>query len=811
MRHIRFTLIVILAGIPRVTSAVSGDTLETSVPESVITVRDSATVALRSMERFRDRFLTAAMNGDRTALATVETARTKALTVLDRALSVPAVVEELPWPDRRALLGLALHEHNIEWSRTLWESYEAELGLLSGPGRGPNAFVLGLTADRLRSVTTPDDSASVASLIAFSRRAYGIAVEENFLLRDEAMYRLWQSADAEEDTALASSWADSLALRHPRSVRTPQIRLTRARAKQGQGEPAEALEEARLALPTHNSAELRWVMVMAALDLGFSREAARDLEHLIGSFGTHPLAGAALDKREALGRKDPGLALDTENWIRLVTHLLPNSESGTLDTLVAMSHNRTLSTELREQAGLEVVRFLYRAKQYSKAEGLLVQLRKSQVEETAEEADLHLGRIYRNTGRRGPMKRHYRAVIRRDGTQASLAFWELGRELESLARWSEAEAVYTEFMDRFEVTSRYRDVLFRRGFCRIRRNKPKAAAEDFQEAFRISRSGAQEEQAAFWLARTLRSLGEEKKALTAAKAGASTPEPVGGYGVLIREGFLSASDQISFTESHRYPEDGILAQVDPSEWPSRVQHHFQRGLRFAELGEVDVARMEWRRAETLGRRIPSLIQSLALVAAAFNVYPEGVGWARRAGESLSLGHPLQMGFKRLSYPPAFYGDVFHNSVKHDLDPAAIWALMRQESLYDRLAVSRVGALGLMQIMPYTLDGINRTAGKPLQPPEVLFRPDVNIALGIEFFSDRLEEFDQNLLPTLASYNAGESKTWEWLGRAGGDTEEVFLECIGYPETYNYARRILWLNWVYNAYYGPATGVRGELR
>ena len=41
---------------------------------------------------------------------------------------------------------------------------------------------------------------------------------------------------------------------------------------------------------------------------------------------------------------------------------------------------------------------------------------------------------------------------------------------------------------------------------------------------------------------------------------------------------------------------------------------------------------------------------------------------------------------------------------------------------------------------------------------------------------------------------------EWIERAKGDGEEVFMECIGYPETYDYVRRIYWNIWLYHRLY-----------
>jgi soluble lytic murein transglycosylase len=192
------------------------------------------------------------------------------------------------------------------------------------------------------------------------------------------------------------------------------------------------------------------------------------------------------------------------------------------------------------------------------------------------------------------------------------------------------------------------------------------------------------------------------------------------------------------------------------------------------------------------------------MAAADNVYPEGVRWANQGARSLPRMHPHRLGYERLAYPAAYYRLVTDAAQRHALNPWALWALMRQESFYDPGAVSRAGALGLMQVMPATMQRLVNASGTPAMAADALFVPRVNIAMGARYFADRLDEFSGRLLPTLASYNAGETKCWQWLKQADGDAEEVFIETIGYPETHDYVRRILWLTWVYEAYYGAGS-------
>jgi soluble lytic murein transglycosylase len=232
-----------------------------------------------------------------------------------------------------------------------------------------------------------------------------------------------------------------------------------------------------------------------------------------------------------------------------------------------------------------------------------------------------------------------------------------------------------------------------------------------------------------------------------------------------------------------------------------VAEHYRRGLELAELGEQGAARAEWTRAATLDRDRASLFEALALAAAVHHVYPEGVRWANRAADLLPRTDPLRTGYLRLGFPAVHYGRLMAEAMRHQVEPERLWAIIRQESLYDPLAVSGAGALGLMQILPATLRRIVREEGLAPLPSEALFRPALNLALGSGFFADRLEEFDYRLLPTLAAYNAGEGKARQWLEAADGDSDEVFVECIGYPETQGYVRRIVWLIWVYRSYYG----------
>jgi soluble lytic murein transglycosylase-like protein len=108
---------------------------------------------------------------------------------------------------------------------------------------------------------------------------------------------------------------------------------------------------------------------------------------------------------------------------------------------------------------------------------------------------------------------------------------------------------------------------------------------------------------------------------------------------------------------------------------------------------------------------------------------------------------------RASANPALDRRPYHSEVRaaaarFRLDPALIHAVIEAESKYDPNAVSRKGAIGLMQVMPET----GRRYGAR---PNELRAPQRNIAIGAQYLADLLRLFGGDVELALAGYNAGE--------------------------------------------------------
>jgi soluble lytic murein transglycosylase len=106
--------------------------------------------------------------------------------------------------------------------------------------------------------------------------------------------------------------------------------------------------------------------------------------------------------------------------------------------------------------------------------------------------------------------------------------------------------------------------------------------------------------------------------------------------------------------------------------------------------------------------------------------------------------------------------ILREAGAHGLDPLLVTALIRVESGFDPFAVSRAGALGLMQVMPATGEWLSRRAGEPLPGPRHLFDFERNLALGCAYLAMLLKEMG-NLERALVAYNRGPAGARRLLG------------------------------------------------
>ena len=131
-----------------------------------------------------------------------------------------------------------------------------------------------------------------------------------------------------------------------------------------------------------------------------------------------------------------------------------------------------------------------------------------------------------------------------------------------------------------------------------------------------------------------------------------------------------------------------------------------------------------------------------------------------------------------------------------VDPYLVLSVIRQESFFNEDAVSRAGAIGLMQIMPETGRRLARSLGMGPFDRKQLFNPLQSIRMGSYFLAGQVRDFMEG--PTravgfelgLAAYNAGPHVARKWVDRFPFEDPDIFVERIPYRETRLYVKKVL---------------------
>lgn len=161
----------------------------------------------------------------------------------------------------------------------------------------------------------------------------------------------------------------------------------------------------------------------------------------------------------------------------------------------------------------------------------------------------------------------------------------------------------------------------------------------------------------------------------------------------------------------------------------------------------------------------------------------------------------------MAYPLEYSESISTESKVNGVDPLLVHALIREESRYNPDALSRVRALGLMQLMPGTAYGVAKRLSVPLSGTQEVLKPDVNIKLGTNYLAYTLRRFDNNALLAIASYNGGPNAVQSWFQQhklAGNSDFDIFVENIPFRETRDYVRKVFGSYWTYEQLYGGKT-------
>jgi len=153
------------------------------------------------------------------------------------------------------------------------------------------------------------------------------------------------------------------------------------------------------------------------------------------------------------------------------------------------------------------------------------------------------------------------------------------------------------------------------------------------------------------------------------------------------------------------------------------------------------------------------------------------------------------------FPKAYWPDLRKYSVLNGLDPYLVASLIRQESEFNALAISRANAVGLMQLLPKTGKTVAKQVKLKGYSAPQLYTPAVNLELGTRYFREMVDKYNGQFEYALAAYNAGSDRVGDWLGQGHYRDPQEFVESIPFTETREYVQAILRNANVYRQLYG----------
>lgn len=319
-------------------------------------------------------------------------------------------------------------------------------------------------------------------------------------------------------------------------------------------------------------------------------------------------------------------------------------------------------------------------------------------------------------------------------------------------------------------------------------NKPETAMRHFSRLQEIAPSRTEKARAAYWIGRTLEANGDKGSARTAYKKAAQYSTIY--YGQLARE------------------------KIGMGNVPENIESGDTTNAARASVDRDEVMRAFRLMAQASGK--DHLHMFLWSISSRFNSLPEMNAAAaivhQMGGTTMALRLAKAAGQRNLdidSYSYPVRGLPDWKQIGKPVEKALVFGLSRQESEFDPNAGSKVGAQGLMQLMPGTAKLIARQYGVAYAPNKLKGDPAYNVKLGAAHLGDLIADFGGSYVLTLVAYNAGPRRAREWVIEFGdlrsGQVDPIdWVESIPFHETRQYVQKVLQNLHIYRSRLAPKT-------
>jgi len=398
----------------------------------------------------------------------------------------------------------------------------------------------------------------------------------------------------------------------------------------------------------------------------------------------------------------------------------------------------------------------------------------------------HLGRCAIKRGQDLTAATHFQEFARRypNMSGASDALWQTGMAYLRRGHHRDARRIFLQLAERYPKSQNADEAAWRAGFALYKTRQYTEAAKAFLGLAGRTDESYMRDQGYYWAGKCFQKLGKDEESQFWIQR-ASEGFPSSYYSARARA-VLGIREAV-------YPQtaDGAPLVMGQSYEPSV---YMRKGDMLASLGLYAQAEDEYDRAKTVHQgdlfALDDLVQRYERIRSmhkALQVSGQILMLEREQGVPMTLSS-----FRRL-FPTYYWGEISHTAQKMDLDPNLMIAIMRQESAFNHEARSRVGARGLMQVMPATGKAMARKEKIAPFSTQDLYDPGTSILLGGRHLSDHMKSFQRDegrqLGLALSAYNAGLTAAKRWSRKLTEKDVDEFVESIPYKETRNYVKLV----------------------
>jgi soluble lytic murein transglycosylase len=242
-----------------------------------------------------------------------------------------------------------------------------------------------------------------------------------------------------------------------------------------------------------------------------------------------------------------------------------------------------------------------------------------------------------------------------------------------------------------------------------------------------------------------------------------------------------------------------------------AQERQARARALSEIAFDSSAELEYRSAY-YSTHSPKFLIDAAGAATAAGHYGAGMAAVRQAIPQLEARRITDIPNEawRAAFPLPYEINLRSAAERNQLDPMLVAGLIRQESAFESKALSRAGAVGLMQVEPKTASKLARQL-KVRYARARLTEPGYNLQLGSRYLANLIQAFGTREA-ALAAYNAGEDRVEQWTAGQNYLETAEFVESIPFTETREYVQIVIRNSDAYRSIYGPvSSGDREQTR